>query len=257
MSELTRHWGQVFVINLPTRRDRHAEMGQQLRKVGLHWGSPGVTHFAAVRPGDDGGFRSIGAHGCYRSHLGALEQAIASGAESVMILEDDCNFADDIGGRVRTIGAALAATDWSFFYGGYHLHGKAHPRSADRGAALPVTAEQPITLAHCFAVRGQALRGLPAYLRQLMSRPAGDPSGGKMDVDGAYTWYRRAHPRFKTYIAAPEMAYQRSSRTDISALSWRDRVPVVRDLVAAGRRLRNLQPRDVGRAGALESSFGA
>ena len=45
-----------------------------------------------------------------------------------------------------------------------------------------------------------------------------------MDVDGAYSWLRRPNPQFKTYIATPEIAYQRSSRTDISEPTWRDRV---------------------------------
>jgi hypothetical protein len=42
-------------------------------------------------------------------------------------------------------------------------------------------------------MRGDALRALPAFLRGVMSRPAGDPQGGKMDADGAYTWLRSAY----------------------------------------------------------------
>jgi glycosyl transferase, family 25 len=243
MSELTRCFDRVFVINLPSRRDRYEEMGGQLRKAGLGWDSPQVTHFPAFRPADDGGFRSIGAHGCFRSHLGVIEQAIADGLDSILILEDDCNLSDEFGARMPEVNAALMKSDWSLFYGGYHLHGAPAPR-ADRGHPITrVDPEQPIWLAHCFAVRGAALRALPALLRAIMSRPAGDPAGGRMDVDGAYSWLRRLNPAFETYIATPEIAYQRSSRTDISEPTWRDRIPVVRELIAGARKLRNLRKR--------------
>ncbi len=243
MSELSRCFDRVFVVNLPSRRDRYDEMGEQLRKAGLDWSSPEVIHFPAVRPADDGGFRSIGAHGCYRSHLGVIEHAIADGIDSMLLLEDDCNLSDQFSARMPAINAALKSSDWSMFYGGYHLHGVEPPRADAAHPITPVSPEQPIWLAHCFAVRGEALKALPGLLRLLMSRPAGDPAGGKMDVDGAYSWLRRLNPRFKTYIATPDIAYQRSSRTDISQLSWRDRTPVIRELLAVGRKLRNLRGR--------------
>jgi glycosyl transferase, family 25 len=243
VSELTRCFDRVFVVNLPSRRDRYDEMGQQLRKAGLDWSSPEVIHFPAVRPADDGGFRSIGAQGCYRSHLGVIERAIADGIDSMLLLEDDCNLSDEFSARMPAINAALKSSDWSMFYGGYHLHGVPTPRADAAHPITLVSPEQPIWLAHCFAVRGKALRALPALLRLVMSRPAGHPEGGKMDVDGAYSWLRRLNPQFKTYIATPDIAYQRSSRTDISQLSWRDRTPVVRELLAVGRKLRNLRGR--------------
>ena len=111
MSELTRCFDQIFVINLPSRRDRYEEMCEQLRRVGLGWDSPKVTHFPAFRPADDGGFRSIGAHGCFRSHLGVIEQAIADGLDSILILEDDCNLSDEFNARMRAVNAALMASE--------------------------------------------------------------------------------------------------------------------------------------------------
>lgn len=243
MSELTRCFDKVFVVNLPSRRDRYEEMGEQLRKVGLDWSSPQVRHFPAVRPADHGGFRSIGAHGCFLSHLAVIEQAVAEGVDSLLLLEDDCNFRDEFDQRMPAINDALKNCDWSLFYAGYHLHGVEAPRADAAHPILRVAPEQPIWLAHCVAMRGRALKALPALLREIMSRPDGHPDGGRMDVDGAYSWLRRLNPQLDTYIATPEIAYQRSSRTDISALSWRDRTPVVRELLALGRKVRNLRHR--------------
>jgi glycosyl transferase, family 25 len=216
-------------------------MGEQLRRAGLSWASPQVRHFAAARPSDMGGFESIGAHGCFRSHLGAIEQAVADKVDSVLILEDDCSFSADFDARMPKVNAALAASDWSLFYGGWHLYGRSPPLPSDSGITL-VDVQQPVWLAHCVAMRGAALRALPAFLRDLMSRPVGDPQGGKMDVDGAYSWLRRAHPDFVTYIATPAIAFQRSSASDIST-KWRDHAPLVRDVMAMGRKLLNLSRR--------------
>ena len=60
-----------------------------------------------------------------------------------------------------------------------------------------------------------------------------------MHVDGAYCWFRHAHPHFRTLLAVPELGYQRSSRTDIHDLRWFDRVPVAREAVAWLRQWRN------------------
>lgn len=240
MDLLPRCLGSIVVINLPARADRRAEMSEQLGRFGLGWDSPRVTRFAAPRPTHAEGFRTLGAHGCFLSHLGAIESALERGAQALLILEDDCNFSADLNTRLPALASALDSSDWSIFYGGHAVSGEppAPLRSGVPLAAVP--AEQAIVLAHCVAFRGHALRTLPAYLRAMLARPAGHPEGGPMDVDGAYSWFRRAHPQYRTLIATPAMAYQRASRTDISTLSWRDRMPLVREVVGAGRRVLNL-----------------
>jgi glycosyl transferase, family 25 len=172
-----------------------------------------------------------------------LERANAAGLESLLILEDDCSFTAGVRERLRAINAALQDVDWSFFYGGCLFYGAQPPPALPGRAIVEVAPQQPLWLTHCVAVRGAALKELPAYLRAMLARPVGHPDGGVMDVDGAYCWFRRQHPQYKTFVASPEIAYQRSSRTDVSPLSWHDRTPVVRDLLAAARKLRNLRRR--------------
>ena len=220
-SKLALHFERIVVINLESRRDRYAEMGEELRRAGLSWDSPQVRHFAAVRPADAAGFATVGAHGCFCSHLGALAQAVADQVESVLILEDDCTLSLDFEARMDKVNAGLAASDWSLFYGGWRLEGQSLPAASPNGLT-PLGAQQPIWLAHCLALRGEALRAAPAFLRDLMSRPAGDPRGGRMDVDGAYNWLRRAQPHLGTFVATPQIAYQRSSASDIR-MRLRDR----------------------------------
>jgi glycosyl transferase family 25 len=61
-----------------------------------------------------------------------------------------------------------------------------------------------------------------------------------MHVDGAYSWFRRAHPQFLTVLASPELGHQRHSATDIHPLKWFDKTPVLKSLVALARKLKNL-----------------
>jgi hypothetical protein len=222
--------GPVRVINLGYRADRRAEVAEELGRFGLALGEGRVRLFPAVRPDEAGPFESIGARGCFVSHLGALRDALRDGAESLLILEDDVAFCDS-----RGLAAALAGlqdVDWSIFYGGYD--------AVDGIGSTPVAVVDhatPILTAHCVAFRRPAIAALVPYLEAMLSRPAGSPRGGPMHVDGAYSWFRREHPSFVTALANPPIAHQRSSRTDIHALGLKDRLPIVRDLVGYARRI--------------------
>ncbi|SEO31304.1 Glycosyltransferase family 25 (LPS biosynthesis protein) [Paracoccus alcaliphilus] len=70
-----------------------------------------------MRPTDAGPFSSIGARGCFLSHLAILQQALDGGAETVLICEDDLNCTRDFTERAPTTLAALAREDWAIFYG--------------------------------------------------------------------------------------------------------------------------------------------
>jgi len=96
--EVLTQFDRVFVINLDSRPDRLREMGSQLRSIGYDFDGR-IQRFPAVKVAEPGGFRSIGAHGCFLSHLGCLEKALQSVARSVMILEDDVDFSPDRHGR--------------------------------------------------------------------------------------------------------------------------------------------------------------
>ena len=61
----------VVIINLPERIDRKREMQKQLANVG--WGA---DFFSAIRPTHPDGFESVGARGCFLSHLAVLRRTI-------------------------------------------------------------------------------------------------------------------------------------------------------------------------------------
>src|SRR5829696_6763409 len=100
MSEPLDVFQKIYVINLAARTDRRREMQEQFGRIGMRLDDPKVELFEAIRPDDADGFPSVGSRGCFLSHLGVLKRASASRLESILILEDDLNFADDFAAKM-------------------------------------------------------------------------------------------------------------------------------------------------------------
>ncbi|HJW27409.1 MAG TPA: glycosyltransferase family 25 protein [Rhodocyclaceae bacterium] len=238
MSHPLIYFQKLYVINLPSRADRRQEMDEQLNKLGLDLAHPLVHLFPAIRPEDEGGFPSIGARGCFMSHLEVLRSAQARNLKRLLIVEDDLNFAADFNLRIIDLAERLAESDWGFFYGGYVVDADLEP--PDRHGLVAVPPEVPVQTTHFLAVNGpEVIAACADYLEAMLARPPGDPEGGPMHVDGAYSWFRRAHPELPTLLAVPELGYQRSSRTDVHDLRWFDRMPLAREAAAWLRQWRN------------------
>ena len=73
----------IFYINLAHRADRKAHIETQLAKIGLQ----GFQRFNAIK-------MENGAVGCSMSHLKLLQQALKSGLDHILIVEDDIEFLD-------------------------------------------------------------------------------------------------------------------------------------------------------------------
>lgn len=232
----------IYVINLPSRRDRREQMCEQFRKVGIDPGAAPVVFFDAIRPEDAGGFPTIGTRGCFLSHLGVLRAAQAAGHERILVLEDDLNFSDDFRSRSMALTQAIDRMGWDFWYLSVLSVTPAPPEHDELIVLAPTSS---VLGAHMFALKSEAIAQLVPYLEAILERPPGHPDGGPMHVDGAYSWYRRAHPEIRTLMATQALGYQRPSRTDIHALKWFDRLPVLDRAVGL---LRGARARLAGRA---------
>lgn len=203
----------VRVISLPERTDRRRAMQRELRKVGGH-----ATFFDAIKPDTCGPFRSRGSFGAFLSHAAVVEEA-ARKNESVLILQDDCNFLPEAKG--------YRVPDCDIFYG-------SHAEDSEE-----------VIGAHCMGFSKRAVKALNAYLSDYLSpdfvpdaEAASDPGFNpaiRPPIDGACVWFRRAHPELTTHFAL--LTYQRSSRSDITPSSLLDRIPLVRDLAEIARRV--------------------
>ena len=215
----------IRIINLPARADRRREMEAQLSRVELSADADGrLAFFPAISVDSPGPFMNNGTHGCFMSHQAVIEQAALQG-KSLLIIEDDCDFLDSIADY-------NLPPDVDVFYGGYSASDPSDLEGSD------------IIGAHFMGFSARAVQLLADYLKcmftpdfapdaQAAAQPDYNPAI-KPPVDGAYVWFRRAHPELKTVFAM--LTKQRSSRTDIGDKRLFDRVPIIRELAEAARR---------------------
>lgn len=220
------HFDRIRIVNLPHRADRRREMRKQLQRAGLEHDQR-VEFLAASAPADKAAFSSKGAHGCFLSHLRALQEAATAGG-SLLILEDDCDFTDAMFDYQLPIGTQI-------FYGGYEARDNADLHTSD------------IIGSHFMGFSAEVIPSLVRYLERYqdddfpadpraVEEPGYDPAI-RPGIDGAYVWFRRAHPSIETVFA--KISVQRPSRTDVGNQKFFDRWPIMRDLANFGRRLRS------------------
>lgn len=201
-------------------------MQAQLSRIGWR-----AEFFPAIRPENADGFPSIGARGCFLSHLAVLKKARDVGVQQLVILEDDVNFAPGFREKWELSLSALHTKEWAIFYPGHGLEGQ--PPGLSRIA--PATG---VRCTHFMVINGPALARLIEGLERILSRPAGHPSGGPMHVDGAYSTIRAQNPSLTTFAYSPVLGYQRPSRTDVGNLKWSDRIGMLAAVVDVGRKLK-------------------
>ncbi|WP_339037600.1 glycosyltransferase family 25 protein [Bradyrhizobium symbiodeficiens] len=207
-----------LVINLPERNDRRKEIQKELSRIGWE-----ATFLPAVKPADAGTFPSIGARGCFLSHLEALERAQRLDAREVFLLEDDLNFDLNFAARWPSIKSALDQREWSMFY-----PAPVEPTPDGLVEARPTT---PIPCTHFVLVNGSAISTLVDRLHEILAnRP--------MHVDGAYNTIRAELSSIRTFCHWPPLGYQRSSRSDITPGRF-DRHRFSSQLLTLARRVKN------------------
>lgn len=218
------HFDRIRIVNLPHRKDRLLEMRDQLAKVGL-LDDPRVEFFEALSPQDRGLFTCKGSNGCFQSHFTILEEAAEAG-QSVLILEDDCDF-------VLPQAAEFALPDdCDVFYGGYVASDPANPHESDIiGSHFMGFSKRAAKLAveYLSGFVQPEFKADPRAVAEQGYDPAVRPG-----IDGAYVWFRRAHPEIVTVFS--HLGVQRQSRTDIGDQRWFDRTPGVAELAGLARR---------------------
>lgn len=240
MDHLLSMFDCVRIINLADRTDRWREIVSQFSRIGGM--TPNISMFRASRPTDAGAFPSIGARGCFESHLSVLRQARDAGARRLLIVEDDLDFCRDIARRGPAMLAALAARPWSFFYGAHELD-----RAGD--GLVPLDSDVNVVTASFVAIDGPVIPPLVAFLEAMLCRPAGSRDYGPMHVDGAYYVFQKLHPEYAKFAAFPPLGWQRSSRSDITASG------MVLDRFAATRGLAERLRHVLNRTGGLRRSM--
>lgn len=217
---ITTDFDRVRVVNLPERTDRRAEMIREFKALGV-WGDPKIDFHPATRATIATPWRSKGEHGCFLSHLAVLEEAAKAG-DSVLLLEDDCDF---------TLPARRDVPPVDVLWGGYSLE------------------ERHIEGAHCMGFSAEAAKRLVPYLRALLHHPSPAP------VDGAYILFCRDNPDLKVLACSPMLAVQRPSTSDIAGPSTVGRSSLLQPIVTLGRGVKRALKRRINISGQGQQAF--
>jgi hypothetical protein len=221
-----------YLINLPDRTDRRIAIEREFRSTGVELPNPKFSIYPRIRPVDKANFHSVGARGSFSSHREVLKLAAKQGARNVLICEDDAQFRRVPAAIINNITSALWETTWDVVYLGYLK--PLNPRL--RG---PLAEWQHETLGgHFYCVSAPFISTMIEYMNECEMRPRDHPEGGPMSRDGAYNHIRRVKTGIRVLIAIPNLAFQRSTRSDI-AVSGVDRIQVLRPFMRSVRVVKN------------------
>jgi GR25 family glycosyltransferase involved in LPS biosynthesis len=221
---------RVAIINLPSRPDRLRALGAELRRIGFDIGSTKVSIPPAPEPSDANGFPSRGVLGNFLSHLDIIDSAWRDGLNNVLVLEDDAIFRAQF--RTFRVAEVLGSQPWDMCFIGHALDLAPHADGF-------VRTDTPFKWAHCYAVNRSVMPRLVNYLRETMDRPVGDPAGGKMYIDGAYSLFRQQNPDVISLLSAPCQSSQKGSPSNLAGRRWYDKNSLTRPAVIAARALRD------------------
>lgn len=225
------YFDRTRIINIPYRTDRRVETEAEFARNGFHIDDDKIGFFAAVTPTAEEGFPSIGARGCFMSHMHILEEAKRLNVKNILIMEDDIQFSRRIAAFGKQAIESLQGMDWDIAYLG-------HPFDGNSDTPGWEVVDRPIHLSHFYAVNGKSVGKLRDFLAQILERPPGHPDGGPMHYDAALNTLIHTRKDIQAYYYTWNLGYQRPSRTDLHALSIFDRLAVFRPLMAVYRRLK-------------------
>jgi len=201
-------------------------MAQQLARIGLDYNHPKIRLFPAERPKTPEEFPNIGSRGCFLSHLNILKDAYAQNYDCIFILEDDADFSTAFCNMSVPEAVLIKETEWDMFHLG-SFHTPDLKEDTDYQFFTSVLQSAPLKLTHAILFKRTAIIDLIPYFETMLTRKLGDPLGGPMHVDGAYGWFRNAHPKIIAMATKKQWVVQRSSRTDIHEPSWKERIPLI------------------------------
>jgi glycosyl transferase family 25 len=233
MKRIIEYFDRAYIINLADRTDRRRETEHEFQRVGIKIPSEKVRFYTATRPTEKGGFSTAGMRGCFTSHRNVLELASRDLVRNLLVFEDDVGFKHVTSVVEDKLLAQLDQENWDLVFFGYL--NDANPEGA--GPLVRWSAE--VLGTHFYGVNGRLIKTMVKYMCECESRPPGHPDGGPMSPDGAYNHIRHMRPDIRVLLASPNLAYQRSSRTDVHPAPLFDRAVWLRPIMRGARFLKN------------------
>jgi len=233
MKQIFEFFDRTYIINLEDRLDRRRQAEREFARIGITIPTEKVRFYTATRPADRGTFPDIGTRGNFTSHRAVLDLANNDRLRNVLICEDDVSFRSVDAAIVQQIVKQLAQESWDVVYFGYL-------QPSDDGLIGPlIDCPSDIMGAHFYAVNGRFIGTMLQYMRRCEFLPLGHPEGGPITADGAYNHVRYVIPNIRMLLSVPNLAHQRSSRTDVHPTGILDRIISVRPILLGARTIKH------------------
>jgi hypothetical protein len=203
---------RIYCINLPERRDRRERCEQIFEELEIEVemvrAMPGpATWRPDFYPHPMRAFDGVA--GCTQVHLQILSSAYANMHESILILEDDCEFAPNFVHRFNTLDIP---GDWRMFYlgGMYNDSGN-----------LPERVNNDV--ARIYSMMSSHAVGIHSLLfSTILSSVFSDWPYLRDSIDGYYTDFQRY---YQAYAPIVPMIWQRADHSDVQG-AHRDYVDI-------------------------------
>lgn len=239
MRRIFENFDRTYIINLRERTDRRRAVEKEFKRIGIEIPNDKIRFYTSDSPTEQKRFPTLGARGSFASHRAVLDLALKESLNNVLIIEDDIFLMPAKEDHLTDLVHQLNNIDWDIVYFGYLEPVK--PESA-----RPLVKWEGATLGgHFYAVNQKYMYKMAKYMHECEARPPGHPLGGPMFRDGAYNHLRNIDENIKVFLAVPTLAKQRSTRTDLHALSLFDRLGWLRPLVKGSREIKNFLRRFV------------
>jgi len=216
--ELFAGFGNRRLISMKARVERRQRIDASLARYDLSLEKLGVEVFDGLAFDDANGFPSKGVRGCFTSHMTLMQECAASG-KPMLVMEDDVDFDFDRIAAFHKMIPDLQNADWDIVYLGYLVPETRGPIRFEAYSGGTIGG-------HFYGVTPEFARAVSDYMLSCTTRPPGDPVGGPMYRDAAFTMFRERHPELITRLAIPPLGGQFSSRSDLTPKSYQ-KWPVV------------------------------
>lgn len=235
MRRLFDQFDQVRIINLPERADRKAAVIEELARIGIEDFGTRISFFEARRPPKESSARGQPRpNGALISHREVMREALTAGADTLLVLEDDIFFRSPPSNQTGAIEQAIRTTPWDVIYFGY-----LEPAESQLAGRPLADWSGRVIGGHFCGMNRRFMERIVVFMDGFGSPGPDGQILNPTHRDGAFNLFIEKNPDVTRRLAVPNLAVQRSSRTDLHQNRFYDRTPILRDAADLVRTLLN------------------